>query len=273
MDWEAKNRMANNDLESLACYFSSHYCYHRIYDRVGCQDVFFRTKEIITSIKFVDLRKTTLDSKKVKRRNKKECNKRTKKEKTLREILLNKYSDIVDVIDSLVEDIACTSWDEFKGDFKFRKIKLWSTKPYHSNWVITLKGSSVVIADGGCRNAHHYTNIADTGYTEFLSYRMPNKEYVIDGYMIYKTDKYGRVKKAYAKISYDIIVWRGSRLSLQQNRIVQSQDGILGSDEGGHIIQMALGECNELINQIPQNKYINKGHNNPTLSEEENEKK
>lgn len=91
---------------------------------MGCQDVFFRTKEIITSIKFVDLRKTTLDSKKVKRRNKKECNKRTKKEKTLREILLNKYSDIVDVIDSLVEDIACTSWDEFKGDFKFRKIKL-----------------------------------------------------------------------------------------------------------------------------------------------------
>lgn len=45
---------------------------------------------------------------------------------------------------------------------------------------------------------------------------MPNKEYVIDGYMIYKTDKYGRVKKAYAKISYDIIVWRGSRLSTKQ---------------------------------------------------------
>ena len=227
-------------------------------------------KEIITINKFVDLQKIVFGSKKIKRSGKKERNKRTKKKKTLREILLKKYPDIVDVIDSLVEDIDCTSWDEFQGDFRFRIIKLWSTKPYHSNWKITLKGSSVVIAEGGCRNAHHYTNIADTGYNEFLSYRMPNKEYVIDDYMIYKTDKYGRVKKAYAKISDDIIVWRGSRLSLHQNRIVQSQDGILGSDEGGHIIQMALGGCNELMNQIPQNKYINKGHNNPILSEEEN---
>jgi len=228
------------------------------------------TKEIVSIPNFIDLeRHRHVKQKYAKKKDKK---KKDKKQKTLREILLKKYPDIVVVIDSLVEDIACTSWDEFQGDFsKFRTIKLWSNSPYHSNWRIILKGSSVVIAEGGVRNAKHYVNIVDTGYNEFLSYRMPNKKYLIDGYMNYKTDRLGRVTNAHAKVSNDIIVWRGSRDALHQNNIVVKQDGTPFLDEGGHIIQMALGGCNELLNQIPQNAYVNKGHYNKDLSDKENE--
>lgn len=114
----------------------------------------------------------------------------------------------------------------------------------------------VIKAAAGARNKDVYKGV-NTGINEFLSYRLPNKTYIIDDYMTLLTDESGRVKETIATFDKEEIIQRMRNMP-DQTRIVESQGGVVGKDDGGHLIQMGMGGPNELINQIPMNKEVNR---------------
>lgn len=95
---------------------------------------------------------------------------------------------------------------------------------------------------------------------EFLNKLLPNITYIIDDAFIYKTDDLGRViscsadrSKAFKSIS------RNSRRNKDiQKHIVKSLDGRTGLDDGGHLFANTTGGPNELINQVPMSKNLNR---------------
>ena len=115
---------------------------------------------------------------------------------------------------------------------------------------------NVIKAIAGARNKDVYKGV-NTGLNEFLSYRLPNKTYIIDDYMTITTDEMGRVKETVAIFEKEKIVQR-MRNTPDQTRIVESQGGVIGKDDGGHLIQMGMGGPNELINQVPMDKQVNR---------------
>lgn len=115
---------------------------------------------------------------------------------------------------------------------------------------------NIIRATAGAKNKDVYKGV-NTGLNEFLSYRLPNKTYIIDDYMRITTDDLGNVKETVAVFEKKKIVQR-MRNTPDQTRIVESQGGVVGRDDGGHLIQMGMGGPNELLNQVPMNKQVNR---------------
>lgn len=167
--------------------------------------------------------------------------------------------ELKELVEKVVKNsVAPTSWEkiivEVGEDGKiFMKHKEWV------NCRIEVDGD-IIRASAGAKNPDHYENLISYGRNEFLSHRLPNKTYIIDDYMSITTDELGRVKETSAVFEKDKIIWRTrkSNNTEEQNRIVESQGGVVGRDDGGHLIQMSMGGPNELINQVPMDKHVNR---------------
>lgn len=114
-----------------------------------------------------------------------------------------------------------------------------------SNNLITGKGGSLV--NSGPVN-------------EFLNYLLPNKTYLIDDAFVYRTDALGRVVTCSADRSkvYGVIERNAQRNTHVQRYIVNSLDGRPGLDDAGHLFSNTTGGLNELINQVPMSKTLNR---------------
>lgn len=82
----------------------------------------------------------------------------------------------------------------------------------------------------------------------------PNKIYKVDDYS-YFTDEAGRVNK----VSGELKLETKDRNIYQQGKVVEMKDGIIGEDQGGHIIARIFNGPGEQINYIPQNAKLNNG--------------
>lgn len=97
---------------------------------------------------------------------------------------------------------------------------------------------------------------------QFLNVILPNKTYVIDDVFVYQTDELGRViscqadrSKAFSKLAGKRNPQRNSDV---QRLIVEKLDGNVGLDDGGHLFANTTGGPNELINQVPMAKSLNR---------------
>ena len=98
---------------------------------------------------------------------------------------------------------------------------------------------------------------------EFLNHLLPNKTYIVDGVFVYKTDDLARVITCTADRSkaFKTIERNPQRNSNIQKYIVESLDGKIGLDDGGHLFANTTGGPNELINQVPMSRKLNQnGH-------------
>ena len=129
-----------------------------------------------------------------------------------------------------------------------------SMRIMHKDWAnssMVISGDRVKVKAGSVADAQ------DQGLNQFLNTRMRNTTYEIDDYMEIKTDEFARSSESRATYTKDNLITRsGQRDSHTQRRIVEEQDGIEG-DEGGHILQRALGGPNEFGNQVPMAFDVN----------------
>lgn len=97
---------------------------------------------------------------------------------------------------------------------------------------------------------------------QFLNVLLPNKTYIIDDVFIYQTDNLGRVISCQADRSkaYKILKDRRNpqRNSDIQKLVVKKLDGKVGVDDAGHLFANTTGGPNELINQVPMAKILNR---------------
>lgn len=95
---------------------------------------------------------------------------------------------------------------------------------------------------------------------EFLNHLLPNKTYIVDDAFIYKTDDLGRVISASADRNkvFGVIERNGQRNTDVQKLIVDDLGGRPGFDDGGHLFANTTGGPNELINQVPMSKSLNR---------------
>lgn len=95
---------------------------------------------------------------------------------------------------------------------------------------------------------------------EFLNFLMPNKTYMVDGCFVYKTDNLGRVIEASADRTKAIktIQRNTQRNKNVQNLVIDKLGGRQGLDDAGHLFSNVSGGPNELINQIPMAKELNR---------------
>ena len=104
-------------------------------------------------------------------------------------------------------------------------------------------------------------SLANSGpVNEFLNKLLPNKTYIIDDAFVYKTDDLGRVISCSADRSkaFKSISRNPQRNSNIQEYIVKNLDGKIGLDDGGHLFANRTGGPNELINQVPMSKRLNR---------------
>ena len=124
----------------------------------------------------------------------------------------------------------------------------------HNDWgasKIEINGRKARVVAGSVAGA------PDQSLNQMLNTRMPNMDYEVDGYITISTDHLGRPSETRATITKDNLIERaGQRDTPTQKRIVESQDGQTG-DEGGHLVQRALGGPNELGNQVPMAFDVN----------------
>lgn len=197
------------------------------------------------------------------KKDKKDKRKNKDKEETLKEFLHRVCPKAEELIERIIKDRGI-SWNEFTKDGTSEKRFTLRCKCY-PNTVISFYGKDVK-AKAGWTRTNKLLNI-DYGYNEFLSYRMPNTKYEIDEYMRFETDSLGRIKKATAEFDKEKIIERirpNTGVRNEQQRIVEAQDGCfyvngIKKDDGGHLIQMGLGGCNELLNQVPMDASTNRG--------------
>ena len=80
----------------------------------------------------------------------------------------------------------------------------------------------------------------------------PNSIYNVDGYL-YETDNLGRVKNVKGKLK---LKDRG-RNQYQQAKSVKIKDGVVGEDDGGHLIAQIFNGPGEQINYLPMDRASN----------------
>ena len=114
-----------------------------------------------------------------------------------------------------------------------------------TNNIITGKGGSLV--NSGPVN-------------EFLNHLLPNKTYIVDEAFVYRTDNLGRVISCSADRNkvFGVIERNAQRNTDVQKYIVESLDGKVGFDDAGHLFANTTGGPNELINQVPMAKTLNR---------------
>jgi len=172
---------------------------------------------------------------------------------SLREYLQNHFPSLLIVVDAIIKN-KLTNWGHFiailSAENKFQI--------QHKDWVnckITISEGIVYAEAGANRKKENY------GYNEFLNYPMPNYLYVIDEYLLYKTDNNGRVIEASAKFKNGETIYRRGTPPLveEQKRVITSKDGDEQRDQGGHIISKDIGGPYEQINQVPMLSTVNQG--------------
>ncbi len=112
---------------------------------------------------------------------------------------------------------------------------------------------NIVVGKGG--------SLVNSGpVNEFLNHLLPNKTYIIDDYFIYKTDDLGRVISCSSERSkaFKSINRNTQRNTDIQKYIVEKLDGRVGLDDGGHLFANSTGGPNELINQVPMSRELNR---------------
>lgn len=102
--------------------------------------------------------------------------------------------------------------------------------------------------------------ISNGAVNEFLNVLLPNMTYKVDGCFTYITDKYGRVIRASGDRTkaYQIIQRNPQRNTDIQKRVIDDLEGTTGIDDAGHLFSNTSGGPNELINQVPMEKTINR---------------
>lgn len=95
---------------------------------------------------------------------------------------------------------------------------------------------------------------------EFLNHLLPNKTYIVDEAFVYRTDNLGRVISCSADRNkvFGVIERNAQRNTDVQKYIVESLDGKAGLDDAGHLFANTTGGPNELINQVPMAKTLNR---------------
>lgn len=94
---------------------------------------------------------------------------------------------------------------------------------------------------------------------EFFNVMLPNMHYKIDGCFSYTTDRYGRVIYASSDRSKAMAIQRNPRRNSDiQRDVVEQMDGQKGVDDAGHLFANNTGGPNEMINQVPMLRDINR---------------
>lgn len=97
---------------------------------------------------------------------------------------------------------------------------------------------------------------------QFLNVLLPNKTYIVDDVFIYQTDDLGRVLSCQVDRTKAFKTLAGKRNPQRntdvQRLIVEKLDGKVGLDDGGHLFANTTGGPNELINQVPMAKSLNR---------------
>lgn len=94
---------------------------------------------------------------------------------------------------------------------------------------------------------------------EFFNVILPNMHYKIDDCFSYTTDRYGRVIYASGDRSKAMAIRRNSqRNSDIQREVIEQMDGRKGVDDAGHLFANNTGGPNEMINQVPMLREINR---------------
>ena len=146
---------------------------------------------------------------------------------------------------------------EFSEDIVVTKVgkdlyELASRQFPNSRILLNLKKRTVECAGGSLKNSGPVN--------EFLNVLLPNMTYKVDGCFTYITDRYGRAIRASANRSeaFGKIYRNTQRNSNVQKMIVDQLDGIQGVHDGGHLFSNTSGGLNELINQVPMVKELNR---------------
>lgn len=121
-----------------------------------------------------------------------------------------------------------------------------------SRMILNIKNRTIECSAGSLKNSGPMN--------EFLNTLLPNMTYKVDGCFTYVTDKYGRVVKALGDRSraYKVIERNTQRNSDIQKRVVIGLDGRAGVHDAGHLFSNTSGGPNELINQVPMLKNVNR---------------
>lgn len=146
-------------------------------------------------------------------------------------------------------------------DYVVKKLENGSIVLEHKgapNWRIVMNGNTIKAKGGAVQGAKN------TGLNEFLNYPLPNKTYVIDDYMTYKTDEFGRIAESISIFDGDKTIAR-KRITVNSEgsngvprRKISEIGGKDGEDDFGHLVQMDEGGPNELINQVPMGSKTNR---------------
>ena len=173
------------------------------------------------------------------------------------EYLTEHNPELKELIEKIIRNPRTkTDWDKFVVEVS-EDGKIFLSHREWPNSIVEIDGN-IVRAVAGAKNPKVYDGV-NYALNEFLSHRLPNKTYIVDDYMTIVTDELGRVKETTAVFGKSKIIQRNRGNLPEQTRIVESQGGVVGKDDGGHLIQMGMGGPNELINQVPMNGQMNKG--------------
>ena len=173
------------------------------------------------------------------------------------EYLTEHNPELKELIEKIIRNPRTkTDWDKFVVEVS-EDGKIFLSHREWPNSIVEIDGN-IVRAVAGAKNPKVYDGV-NYALNEFLSHRLPNKTYIVDDYMTIVTDELGRVKETTAVFEKSKIIQRNRGNLPEQTRIVESQGGVIGKDDGGHLIQMGMGGPNELINQVPMNGQMNKG--------------
>ena len=168
--------------------------------------------------------------------------------------------DVARAIDNFSKKNLANGYHLGKNQFELSMLKDGSVeiKPMSNfsggvtNCVIKVKGRTVYANSGGF--------VKSQGLNEFLNVPMPNREYIVNGCAIYRTDKLGRVVEASAD---RLKMYRGPKVNPQrygptQKQVVNELEGIRGGhDQGGHLFSNTSNGSNVLINQVPMEAETN----------------
>lgn len=131
----------------------------------------------------------------------------------------------------------------------------------NGNIRLSVKNSaSVMDIDGDVIKMVSGSTVNRGQMNEFMNYLLPNKTYMVDGCYVFKTDKLGRVVEASADRTkaFKTIQRNTQRNSDVQNLVIDQLGGRRGLDDAGHLFSNVSGGPNELINQVPMAKELNR---------------
>lgn len=95
---------------------------------------------------------------------------------------------------------------------------------------------------------------------EFLNHLIPGKTYMVDDAFVYNVDNLGRVASCSADRTkaFTTIERNTQRNTDIQKLVIDKLGGTHGMDDAGHLFANTTGGPNELINQVPMAKTLNR---------------